>query len=181
MKTLIIHPEDSSTFFLDIVYNPIEDKTVITKNVSKKELSDLIEKHDRIMMMGHGTPSGLLAVGQFGQYVNYIIDSSFVPQLKERDNNVFIWCNADRFVNAWGLKGFYSGMFISEIGEAFFCGLPNTPQDIVDESNYGFCNIMAKYINEDTQKIYDNVKNDYGLIAETNPVALYNHIRLYKK
>ena len=42
MKTLIIHPEDPSTFFLDIVYAPIENKTVITGGVSKSEVQKLI-------------------------------------------------------------------------------------------------------------------------------------------
>jgi len=79
------------------------------------------------------------------------------------------------------LKGFYSGMFISEVGEAYYCGLPGTSQDMVDESNYGFCNIIAQYINEKTDVIYENVVSEYGLIAENNSVALYNKIRLYKR
>lgn len=187
MKTLIIHPSDPSTSFLDIVYESIPNKTVITGGISKKEVAKLIKEHDRIMMMGHGSPGGLFAVGQFiddtskyGRYASYIIDQTMVPLLKEKDNSVFIWCNADQFVNHFELKGFYSGMFISEVGEAMYCGLPGTTQDVVDESNYGFVNIIAKHINEDTELIYDKVRNEYGLIAEENPVALYNHTRLYK-
>ena len=103
-----------------------------------------------------------------------------VPLLKEKDNSVFIWCNADKFVNVFGLLGFYSGMFISEVGEALYCGLPGTQQGEVDESNYGFVNIVGKYINEDKNVIYENVMKEYGIIAEENPVALYNHNRLYK-
>ena len=71
-------------------------------------------------------------------------------------------------------------MFISEVGEALYCGLPGTQQDEVDESNYGFVNIVGKYINEDKNVIYENVMKEYGIIAEENPVALYNHNRLYK-
>jgi hypothetical protein len=71
-------------------------------------------------------------------------------------------------------------MFISEVGEALYCGLPGTQQDEVDESNYGFVNIIGKYINEDKNVIYENVMREYGIIAEENPVALYNHNRLYK-
>lgn len=135
MKTLIIHPADSSTSFLDIVYNPIPDKTVITGGVTKTEVQRLIREHDRVMMMGHGSPGGLFSVGQFdtgGQYGygGYIIDQTMVPALKEKDNSVFIWCNADKFVNTFKLKGFYSGMFISEVGEALYCGLPGTEQEI---------------------------------------------------
>jgi hypothetical protein len=103
-----------------------------------------------------------------------------VPLLKEKKDNVFIWCNADKFVEVFGLEGFYSGMFISEVGEAYYCGLPGTEQDQVDVSNYGFVNIIAKYINEDKNVIHENVKKEYGIIAEENPIALYNNNRLYK-
>ena len=185
MKTLIIHPADNSTSFLDIVYESIPNKTVITGGISKDDVKKLIQEHDRVMMMGHGSPSGLFSVGQFdnvggGYGGGFIIDQSMVSLLKEKDNSVFIWCNADKFVEYYELKGFYSGMFISEVGEATYCGLPGTPQDVVDESNYGFVNIIAKHINEDTESIYDKVRNEYGFIAEENPVALYNHKRLYK-
>lgn len=184
MKTLIIHPLDGSTTFLDIVYKNIPNKTVIQGGCSKMDVMNLIKEHDRVMMMGHGSPGGLFAIGQFdncgSKYGGYIIDQSMVPLLKEKDNSVFIWCNADKFVNTFQLKGFYSGMFISEVGEALYCGLPGTQQDEVDESNYGFVNIIGKYINEDKDIIYENVMKEYGIIAEENPVALYNHNRLYK-
>jgi len=180
MKTLIIHPEDESTFFLDIVYKPIENKTVVTGGISKSELMTLIKEHDRIMMMGHGSPGGLFSINKFDNCGAYIIDQQMVPLLKEKKDNVFIWCNADKFVDVFGLQGFYSGMFISEVGEAYYCGLPGTEQDQIDESNYGFVNIIAKYINEDKNVIHENVKKEYGLIAEENPIALYNNNRLYK-
>lgn len=187
MKTLIIHPKDPSTSFLDIVYKDIPNKTLVTGGLDKQEVAQLIKEHDRIMMMGHGSPGGLFSVGQFtdstskyGRYASYIIDHTMVPLLQEKEHSVFIWCNADQFVQSYDLRGFYSGMFISEVGEAVYCGLPGTKQDIVDESNYGFVNILSGYINEDTETIYKNVKEEYGLIAEQNPVALYNHKRLYQ-
>ena len=179
MKTLIVHPKDSTTSFLDIVYNPIPNKTVITGGITKEELLGLIESHDRVMMMGHGSPGGLFSVGQFKNCGGFIIDRSIVPLLEKKNNSIFIWCNADEFVERYELKGFYSGMFISEVGEAYYCGLPGTKQDVVDESNYGFCNILSEYINDTNEIIYENVKNRYGLIAETNKVARYNNQRLY--
>lgn len=186
MKTLIIHPADPSTSFLDIVYESIPNKTVITGGITKDEVRKLIGEHDRVMMMGHGSPGGLFAVGQFTDPssgnrwgASYIIDNTMVPLLSEKDNSVFIWCNADKFVDGFKLKGFYSGMFISEVGEALYCGLPGTEQDQVDESNYGFVKIIGKYINEDKKSIHEKVTSEYGLIAEENPVALYNNTRLY--
>ena len=180
MKTLIVHPEDSSTSFLEIVYKTIENKTVITGGITKTELYKLIMEHDRIMMMGHGSPGGLFSVGKFENSGAYIIDQTTISYLKPKTDSVFIWCNADKFVDMYKLRGFYSGMFISEVSEAYYCGLPGTKQEVVDESNYGFCDIISKYINEDKDIIYENVKKEYGLIAENNPVALYNNNRLYK-
>jgi hypothetical protein len=180
MKTLIIHPEDESTTFLDIVYKDIPNQTLVTGGYTKGDVQQLIREHDRIMMMGHGSPAGLFSVGAFQSSNGYIIDQNMVPLLKEKKDNVFIWCNADKFVDFWGLKGFYSGMFISEVGEADYCGIPGTDQDLIDESNFGFVNIISKYINEDTNVIHENVMKEYGVIAEENPVALYNHMRLYK-
>jgi hypothetical protein len=179
MKTLIIHPKDSTTSFLDIVYKDIADKTVVTGGVTKKELMALVESHDRIMMMGHGSPGGLFSIGQFKETNGYVIDQEFVDVLKERDNNVFIWCNADQFVNKHSLKGFFSGMFISEVGEALYCGLPRVPQKVVDESNYGFVQILGEHINDPQEEVYVKVRERYGEIAERNPVAEYNHKRLY--
>lgn len=180
MKTLIIHPKDESTSFLDIIYKNIENKTVITGGISKTDVIKEITNHDRIMMMGHGSPGGLFAVGQFQNSGAYIIDQTTVPYLRDKLESVFIWCNADKFVDMYKLRGFYSGMFISEVGEAYYCGLPGTEQDQVDESNYGFCNIIAKYINEGKDFIHENVTKEYGIIAENNPVAFYNNNRLYK-
>lgn len=179
MNTLIIHPKDKSTSFLDIVYTPIPNKTVITGGISKDDLKSEMKNYDRIMMMGHGTPFGLFSIGQFKDSYGYIIDMSFVEILKEKKDNVFIWCNADQFVNKYKLKGFYSGMFISEVGEANYCGLPGTKQRVVDESNFGFCHILSEYINENSEVIYNNVMTEYGIIAKDNPVAYYNHNRLY--
>jgi hypothetical protein len=179
MNTLVIHPNDPSTSFLDIVYNNIPDKTVITGGMSKKDVEKLIKEHDRVMMMGHGYPGGLFSVGQFTNCHGTIIDHHTVHLLNEKDNSVFIWCNADQFVNRYKLKGFFSGMFISEVGEATYCRVYGTDQDIVDESNYGFCNITAKYINEPQNVLYENVMREYGEMAQNNPVAFYNHNRLY--
>tara|TARA_B110000285_G_scaffold118974_1_gene134768 strand:- start:552 stop:1106 length:555 start_codon:yes stop_codon:yes gene_type:complete len=181
MKTLVIHPEDSSTWFLNRVYENIENLTLVTGNVSKEEVKSMIRDHDRIMMMGHGSPGGLFSVGNFPSVSNngYIIDESFVELLSTKKDSVYIWCNADQFVDRFDLKGFYTGMFISEVGEAYYCGLPGTKQPEVDESNFKFVDLMGEHINNETIKIHEKVKEEYGLLVEHNPVANYNHQRLY--
>lgn len=182
MKTLVIHPKDGSTEFLKTTYRDIEDKTVINGDVSKYEIMKLIESHDRIMLMGHGSPLGLFSVGRFKNAFNgYIIDASTVEVLEKKDNVVYIWCNADQFVNRFNLKGFYSGMFISEVGEANYCGVYGTNQKIIDESNFKFVEIVGDLINNELDVVYDSVVEQYGKLIQTNKVAEYNQKRLYFK
>ena len=66
MKTLVIHPEDRSTDFLKPIYEHVSDATIIHAGVSKTQIKQLITEHDRIMMMGHGSPSGLFSCAKFG-------------------------------------------------------------------------------------------------------------------
>lgn len=179
IKTLVIHPKDRSTRFLEIIYNDIPNKLVITGGITREEVRNLIEEHDRVIMCGHGAPGGLFSVGQFKNCYGFIVDNKVVDALSKKDNSIFIWCNADQFVKQHNLKGFYSGMFISEVGEAFFCGLPGTEQDDVDESNFGFCKLLSECINEPQEVMYNTIMEKYGEIAKENPVALYNHNRLY--
>jgi hypothetical protein len=180
MKTLVIHPKDKSTTFLDAIYAKLENKTVVQGGLNNKQLDELIVSHERILMMGHGSPSGLFGVGQFGGYMGMVIDNSSTELLRPKTENVFIWCNADMYIRPRQLQGFFSGMFISEVSEATVMGLPGMPQELVDESNYGFAEILGDCINNSKEEIYKEVKEKYFKIAENNPVAYYNWLRIYK-
>jgi hypothetical protein len=181
MKTLVIHAEDSSTDFLCPIYQTIEDKTVLRNGFTKKEVAEQIKVHDRIIMLGHGSPEGLFAVGQFKTDNSYIIDSSLTDILAEKEENVYIWCHANQFVEKHNLKGFYTGMFVSEILEALYCQLPLVEQEVVDESNDGFSRIVSKYINDSKSNIYSKTIEEYQDIANINLVAAYNIVRIYSK
>lgn len=178
MKTLIIHPKDKTTDFLSVFYQNIPDKVVISGGISKDEVRELIKDFDRVIMCGHGTPNGLMSVGQFKSSWGFIIDETFVDVLSEKTENIFIWCNADKFVRKHNLKGFFSGMFISEVGESEYCGVPS-PQEIVTESNDTFSNILSKYINQNVSVIHKKVTKEYGKFSQTNPIGYYNNNRLY--
>jgi hypothetical protein len=178
-KTLIIHPEDRSTHFLSPIYANISNVTIL-RSGTKEQVNEEITKHDRIMMMGHGSPWGLFSVGRFIGSNGYVIDHDTVELLRNKQN-VFIWCNADKFVNKHQLEGLYSGMFISEVGEAIYCGLPGTAQEVVDESNNTFANLLGSVINKPLNEAYEYTKHYYDILAEVNPVALYNTNRLYLK
>jgi hypothetical protein len=179
MNTLIIHPDDRSTDFLKPIYGNITNPTLITGGVTREEIHELIRLHDRIIMMGHGSPWGLFSVGKFKVLDSYIISNEEVHLLLQKKNNIFIWCNADQFVKRHELKGLYSGMFISEVGEASYCGLPGISQEIVNESNDSFADILGKVMDKPLYETYRDIKQQYKILAESNPVAKYNHERLY--
>ena len=180
MKTLIIHPDDPSTDFLKPIYEHITNATIVTGGISKKEVNQLIEQHDCIYMMGHGSPSGLFSCAKFKtlDYSGFIINDKNVELLRNKEC-IFIWCNADQFVNKHDLKGLYSGMFISEVGEAMYCGLPGMEQETVTASNDYFAELLGEVIDEPLSIIYEHVIYNYGLLIEDNPVALYNYNRLH--
>ena len=175
-KTLVIHPSDKSTDFLKPIYSEIPNCTVISGGISKSEVEKEIGKHDRIIMLGHGTVYGLLSINLFGN-VGHVIDRESVKYLKNKEC-IFIWCNANIFVEYYRLKGLYSGMFVSEVDESVVCGCEST-QNEVDNSNDFFSITLGEHINEELDVMYENLKEKYGQIRLKNKVAFFNHQRLY--
>jgi hypothetical protein len=61
---LIVHPEDTTTKFLNNIYANLKDKTVLTGGVNKPELRKLIDNHSRCIFCGPGSLNGLFSVGK---------------------------------------------------------------------------------------------------------------------
>ena len=179
MKNLIIHPEDPTTDFLSQIYAQLTNKTVIRGGISKSEIPKLIESHDRVLMLGHGSPWGLMNLDQFPDADSYIIDDSMVLSLKNKTNNLYIWCHADQFVQRHGLSGLCSGMFLSEMIELLYYGFDDLDLNMIDQSNERFASIVSKYLNESMEILYQKLLIEYGIITRTNPIARFNLERLY--
>jgi hypothetical protein len=179
-KILVIHPDDRSTDFLRPIYQQLPNTTVITGGVSYMDIRELMQTHDQVMMMGHGSPYGLFSMNNFPNSGWYIIDNMMIDLLSEKNNSVYIWCNADVFVDRYRLNGIYSGMFVSEVGESIYCKIPST-QEQVDESNNAFAQILGQQLLTETslERVYDNTNQEYRVLAESNQVAKYNQNRFY--
>jgi len=168
MKTLVIHPLDNSTLFLSEIYND-KDWDVIDTNVSKKILKEEIKNHDRIIMLGHGTEHGLIG------FNHLIIDSTYVYLLRQKEC-ICIWCNANIFVEKYKLKGFYTGMIISECEEALdYC--INANQQEINESNQLFSLALKNSI--DNVDFLNEVKQFYT--NKNNKVINFNSNNLFYK
>jgi len=166
MKTLVIHPDDRTTDFLKTIYEGkgytvITDRIIPTTYILKQ-----IRLHDRIMIMGHGGPGGLLGYFQLFQTPEFI-------QLLRQKQCVCIWCNANQYVERFGITGFYTGMFISEVSEAYYFGI-HVDQARIDYSNNLFSKVMRELI--EYPIILEEVKTHYNGDCE---VIKFNNDRLY--
>lgn len=178
MSTLVIHPDDRSTDFLKAVYAGIPNARVITGGMSVWEVDLAIMNADRVIMLGHGTSHGLLSVGQFTGSA-YVVDNQSADMLKYKKECIFIWCYASDYVKNNNLNGFSSGMFISEVSEATYCGIPNQSQEDVDVQCKYFCDLVGAVANRSSKEIYEFVSEEYGEMIPYSKMVEYNHKRLY--
>ena len=179
MKTLVLHPQDRSTDFLKPIYANIKRKTVLSKNVSHDKLLAAVRSHDTIIMLGHGSPDGLFNVANIGKGI-YTIDYELVEELRAKQL-ITIWCNADKFIERHRLQALFSGMFISEVSEARYCGVQGD-QAMVDESNSAFSVLLGNALVDvpiDFKKTHRTVLSSYASLGLSNTVAKYNSDRFY--
>ena len=161
MKTLVIHPNDKSTDFLFNIYCNIDCNSITDYYADDNEIIEQIKKHERIILLGHGSPSGL-----FSGY-GTIINETHIKYLKEK-MCIGIWCHCNEFFEKYNLKGYSSSMFISEKYESEYYGITTTQRKI-DRSNYMFATLMAIYLDE--YNMMEKIKEKYNIDCD---VVQYN-------
>lgn len=156
MKTLVIHPEDESTFMLKYVYEG-KDYTVISNpNITQGALRASIEAHDRIILLGHGLPGGLInpSVKATFNFNNlFLIDDRYGPLLRQKET-ISIWCYSDQFFRRHHIPGFHTGMIISEPKEAHYV-LGHCPlsEEELNQNMIRFSQIIGACIEEPAEKM----------------------------
>lgn len=174
MKQLFIHINDPSTTFLSAIYSGINADVITRNTMTPNELNKRIMRYDRIVMMGHGSPRGL-----FDCRGSFVISKDNVEALRDKEN-IYIWCHANAFVANYGLKGFSTGMFISEVGEAVYCGLSYQPGlgEEIEQSNGLFAEYVGERILESTPTVFNHVRAQYNPTTIETEVVKYNASRL---
>jgi hypothetical protein len=168
MKTLVIHPKDKTTEFLNVIH---KNYTVFDiENKSKSALRKSIKEHEKIIMLGHGDANGLFSTKQD----RYVIDSSFVQLLREK-HCVCIWCYASEFVEKYKLRGLFTEMIISEMDEAYLNCIDATEKEI-NKSNYVFANTISQIENFHSKQSILFAKQIYDLKTD---VCEFNRYRIY--
>ncbi|MBO7561944.1 MAG: hypothetical protein J6T04_03540 [Bacteroidales bacterium] len=171
---IVIHLSDPTTRFLHKIYDGIEGVRLFTSLTQKQEALKAIQaapKDEPILLLGHGTPFGLI-----GNFVEYFIGDAEADLLKDHPNLIGIFCYASTFAKRHNLKGFFSGMFISEPAEAHILNVPATPQEI-EQMNWTFSGKFGDLLRANTplETIAATLK---APADQTTPLTSFNYSRL---
>lgn len=137
---IVIHIDsEKDTAFLSKCYEGIGD-SIILYNPSKAEVNKTLTDNPNatVMMMGHGGGGGLFSKDWRG----CVIDYTNAHLLKDREC-IGIWCYAKNFARNYGLKGYFTSMFISNGGEAKSFGY----KDVTEEDVFNEVAIFAERVN----------------------------------
>ena len=113
---IVIHIDNNSpdAKILSRIYEGLDGIT-LSYNRSKSNIKRLlrITGDEPVMLLGHGSPQGLFNASQNG----YAVGSECVEWLRGRPV-IGIFCYASEFADRYGLSGFFTSMFISNMQEA---------------------------------------------------------------
>ena len=180
--TLVIHCADNSTDMLSQIYEGKGWDVIRDGSIAESELHELLACHSRVVMLGHGTGSGLINVQHSKGSRWTVIDSRYVEDLKNKKLFV-IWCNADKFFtdNNIGQGQFITGNMPSEVWEcsAAGCGYI-TAQEMLDNITYWskLCaDVVERCLNGDVAGSVKYIRENYIKAYGTHPVTKYNCVR----
>ena len=183
---LVIHPNDPSTKFLETLYDHhtpfnsiMVDETASNEKIKQLLTADAL-KDRTVMMLGHGCPGGMFAPqkenGKLNQFYREIINPSLVQFLRER-TCIGIWCYANLFAEKYGLHGLFSGMVISELEEAHFCGINGFTRDEIKQHNAEYSTALAYCLETAELENVPSTMKDF--IPSPDKIEEFNYNSLY--
>ena len=173
--TLVIHCQDSSTDMLSQIYAGKNWDVLRDGNIDKDELHQLLENHDRIVCLGHGTGGGLINCQGGGT----TIGSAEASYLKDKHLFV-IWCNADRYFESHGIGNgqFITGNMPSEVWECAAAGCGEISRNLMLENITYWSKLCAdvvdKALSGDAAGAAKYVQDKYIEKYGDHPVTIYN-------
>lgn len=173
--TLVIHCADRSTDMLSQIYQGKGWDVLRDGNIDKEELHQLLESHDKIICLGHGTAGGLINIQGGGN----VIGPDEAPYLKNKKLFV-IWCNADAYFKRHGIGNgqFITGNMPSEVWECRAAGCGNISSELMLENITYWSKLCADVVERalsgDAQGAVNYVRDKYIEKYGDHPVTIYN-------
>lgn len=161
---------DVDTSLLPRLWEGIEGVRVIELtrdcDYTQEEIDKIIsEEEDFLLFCGHGSPYGLFSPN----WSDYVVSYQNVNLIKAR-KVVGIWCHASEFAYRNDLEGFFSWMFISNVGEAYCNGCTHISSDEINASTTRFCGLVNDLIIKGTplSEWYDILNSPDNILNEVD-------------
>lgn len=149
MATIIFsNMGDTDTAVLRNLWNGMPDVKVVeigkfTRNARRMVDEAIAQETEMLVMCGHGTPEGLINPN-FTDYDRYLVDRHNKNLIRAK-SIVGIWCHARDFAERYGVRGFWSSMFISNLMEAHYNHIYNTDTGTITHDETMFC-LFTNYL-----------------------------------
>lgn len=174
----IISTEDTNDF--SEIYAGL-DATILINPSTRIAREAIVDEHDTIVLIGHGTEYGLLNKNLNG----YFIDSGWVNLLRNK-TIIGIWCYASNFADKYGLTGFFTSNFISNIDELIECGFQTFDDcnNIIKNQNQIFASRINQLLCTNTPPrnwstiLFDSLNNEERFVYY-NYEAMYSTVDKY--
>ena len=171
--TVVFHLNDPSTVMLEQIYQG-RNFDVIRSRLNTPTTRAIMEAHERIICLGHGTTGGL--IGMFGTEVRDCF----------RNKKIFtIWCNADGYFNAGhvGQGAFITGNMPSEVWECRAAGCGDISKELMLENITYWSKLCADKLEDclagNVRESVDYIRREYIKKYGDHPVTHYNAVRTF--
>ena len=163
MATIVFsNTGDVDTRVLAALWDGVPDARVLdvrpgTPDARRAVDAAIAAEEDALVLCGHGSPQGLfdpsvMARGNLAAIMRnppYLVDARNAPSIRAR-RIVGVWCHAAAFAESAGLRGFFTGMFVSNPREAAFVGCPGRDSAAtITEQEVLFCRRVNELLRAD--------------------------------
>ena len=191
MATIVFsNTGDVDTRVLAALWDGIPDARVLdvrpgTPDARSRVDSAIAAEEDTLILCGHGSPQGLfdpsvMARGNLAAIARnppYLVDVRNAPSIRAR-RVVGVWCYAASFAESAGLRGFFTGMFVSNPLEASFVGCPGRDSAAtITEQEVLFCRRVNELLRADVP-MEDWIPRLNAQADRSLAVVRYNYDRL---
>ena len=190
MTVVFSNTGDVDTRVLAALWDDIPDARVLdvrpgTPDARRAVDSAIAAEEDALVLCGHGSPQGLfdpsvMARGNLAAIARnppYLVDVRNAPSIRAR-RVVGVWCYAASFAESAGLRGFFTGMFVSNPLEASFVGCPGRDSAAtITEQEVLFCRRVNELLRADVP-MEDWIPRLNAQADRSLAVVRYNYDRL---
>ena len=144
----------------------------ILVNPRRSAVRKLLSAHPErpLVLLGHGTPRGLLNE----KWDGYVVGSGLVQLLRKQQCIIGVFCYAGNFADEYNLHGFFTSMFISNVSESVDEGFPSTHESIQRENILFSKKLNNLILNEPNMALWVPKLQEYGL-NHKEPFVRFNY------